>query len=108
MKNGEIDHAYWQTLKKDLHNIEQVIIEKPAHGILTLCQALAHKRHGHKYNKHQAGKWAKANLPQEFHILVDNALVELAGKYEKIMWDSQDLLDFAKYVLNELDILGEF
>ena len=104
----KIDHHFWKTLEKDLAEIEKVIIERPAHGVLTGCQALAHKKHGKKLSKHEAGSWGKLNLPQKFHTLIDNAMVELAGKYEKIYWDSRELMDFAKYVINELDIIGEF
>jgi len=107
-KKTKNSHHFWKTIEKDLEKLEDIIIERPAHGVLTGCQALAHKKHGKKLNKHEAGKWGKLNLPEKFHMLIDKAMVELAGKYEKIYWDSRELMDFARYVLNELDIIGEF
>ncbi|MFC1618006.1 aminoglycoside adenylyltransferase domain-containing protein [Patescibacteria group bacterium] len=104
---NKVDHKFWQTIEKDLHNLENVIVEKPAHGILTACQGLAHKRHGHKLKKHEAGEWGKKNLPRKFMNLIDDALVELAGTYEKIVWNTRELNTFVQYVLNELEIVGE-
>jgi len=93
--------AYWDSIHGDVENAETDVLENPVYVVLNLCRVLAAKREGAVLSKAQGGRWALANLPQQWHEPVECALRAYEKGTECICSD-EALREFAAMMLREI------
>jgi len=90
----DIEHT-----RKYLHeNPERVGYDPAVYWVLTSCRILAFIREGKVLSKLEGGQWGLANLPEEYHDLVKQALSCYQGKKKERIWNHEKLEAFANYM----------
>lgn len=92
---------YLDSIRNDIENAEQEIIDAPVYIILNLCRVLAYKREGLVLSKLEGGQWGLANLPKPYALPIQSALQEyqtgIPGAFEE-----QSAKSYARYMLAEI------
>ncbi|MBR6307693.1 MAG: DUF4111 domain-containing protein [Lachnospiraceae bacterium] len=101
---GEVPKAdYMDSIRNDIADAEEDIIDNPMYIILNLTRVLAYKREGLILSKKEGGEWALKNLPEEYYALIQEAMREYAegtpGTY-----DEEKSKKYAGYMLGEIGI----
>ena len=65
---------YLDSIRFDVENAREDIIENPMYTILNLCRVLAFAREGLCLSKKDGGQWGLKNVPGEYHDLIARAL----------------------------------
>lgn len=96
---GEVKREYYlDSIKEDINNSVDDIMKNPMYIILNLCRVAAYTEEGLILSKEQGGNWGVKNLPQEYSILVAEALdCYLSNKEMSIEKDSA--IRYSKYLL---------
>ena len=99
---GEVpEDAYMDSIRGDIAEAEQDILEDTMYITLNLARALAFVREGLVLSKREGGEWGLKNLPLEYHPLIEKALREYAGSGETV-YDEERAVSYAKYMLTEI------
>ena len=99
---GEVPKdAYMDSIRGDIAEAEQDILEDTMYITLNLARALAFVREGLVLSKREGGEWGLKNLPLEYHPLIEKALREYAGSGETV-YDEERAVSYAKYMLTEI------
>lgn len=95
------EHYYLHSIKNDIENAVEEIVENPVYIILNLCRVLAYIADRCVLSKKQGGEWGMLHLPVKYQELVRKALVE----YESVEvgnchWNLEEskLREFAEYM----------
>jgi len=96
---GEVPRAdYLDSIRKDIENAKEYIIDYPVYIILNLCRVYAYMRDGVVISKEKGGQWGLANLSQKYHDLI-TAMLDNYVKGTEIQIDKPIQIDFAEYML---------
>ena len=103
---GEVPKdAYMDSIRGDIAEAEQDILEDTMYITLNLARVLAFAREGLVLSKKEGGEWGLKNLPFEYHPLIEKALQEYAGSGETV-YDEASAVGYAKYMLAEIKTSG--
>jgi predicted nucleotidyltransferase len=85
--------------RKYLHDSPELVGYDPAvYWVLGSCRILAFIREGKVLSKLEGGQWGLANLPEEYHDMVKQALSYYQGKKKKRIWNHEKLEAYADYM----------
>ena len=85
--------------RKYLHESPESVGYDPAvYWVLGSCRILAFIREETVLSKLEGGRWGLANLPKEYHDLVEQALSCYRGKKNERTWNHEKLEAFADYM----------
>lgn len=93
--------AYWDSIRGDVENAQEDVLENPVYVVLNLCRVLAAKCDGAVLSKAQGGRWGIEHLANCWHAPVRAAL----SAYETgkaCACDAAMLRDFAEMMLREI------
>lgn len=90
------DAAYWDSIRLDIQDAPDHILDQPLYMTLNLCRALAWRREGVILSKAEGGVWGLAHLPAGFHPLLRTALADYRG--ETVPYDEARLIQFAHFM----------
>ena len=99
---GEVPKdAYMDSIRGDIAEAEQDILEDTMYITLNLARVLAFVREGLVLSKREGGEWGLKNLPLEYHPLIEKSLREYAGSGETV-YDEERAVSYANYMLTEI------
>lgn len=100
---GEVPREdYLDSIRFDVENAEEDILENPVYAALNLCRVLATAKEGLILSKQEGGKWGCEKLNGRWKKLLQEALAAYSGE-EALRIDAADAKAFAEYMLNEID-----
>jgi streptomycin 3"-adenylyltransferase len=86
-------------MRKFLHEDSERIGYDPAvYWILGSCRILAFMREEKVLSKLEGGRWGLANLPEEYHDLIEQALYSYQGKRKGRVWNHEKSEAYADYM----------
>ena len=90
----DIEHT-----RRHLHESpERIGYDIVVYWVLNSCRILAFIREDKVLSKLEGGWWGLANLPKEYHGLVEQALSCYLGKTKHCIWKRRELDSFADYM----------
>lgn len=92
---------YLDSIRCDIENAAEEILENPTYIILNLCRVLAYKRSGFVLSKKEGGDWGIHNLPDKYHSLILQALEEYTSE-KPIVFNHICANEFAIYMLEQI------
>ena len=95
-------HYYIASILHDIESSKQEIIDNQVYFTLNLCRVLFFLKEGKVSSKKEGGEWGVKVLPHEYQRLVGKCLDEYIGVVQKSEINNQIFLDFADYMLNEI------
>lgn len=99
---GEVPwEAYLDSIRYDIENAAEDILENPVYMTLNLCRVLAAVRERLVLSKEEGGCWALKELDSRCHATVSGALSAYA-RDERFLPDAAALKDFADGMLAEI------
>lgn len=103
---GEIPKKdYFDSIKCDIENAEEEVLENPIYIILNLCRVLAYKYEDIILSKKDGGIWGIENIDKKYAGIIEKALSAYQDSNSFRWEDKEDILiAFAKYALNLLFI----
>lgn len=81
---------------------ERVGYDAAVYWVLGSCRILAFIREKKVLSKLEGGQWGLANLPEEYHKLVQQALFCYKGEKKDSVWNHKELETFADYMTNAI------
>ena len=97
---GEVPkEAYMDSIRNDVSEAREDIIDNTMYIVLNLARVLAYKRDGLILSKKEGGEWALENLPDEYHPLIEAALREYEKDTESV-YDMKIAKRYADYMLD--------
>jgi len=101
---GEIpSEAYLDSIKRDIIDSENEVIENPIYTILNLCRVLAYVQNGLVLSKKEGGEWGLKNIYSNYHRLIKDVLICYASDQKMIFNDSLTV-EFCKYMKNKIGL----
>lgn len=101
---GEVpNYDYMDSIWYDVKNAKKEITTYPMYLILNLPRVLAYKEEGLVLSKKEGGQWALANLPNEYHSLIQDALCEYIEN-KQIVYDKALAKHYAKYMIKRIKL----
>jgi len=91
---------YIQSIMNDIEDAPQGIINNPVYFTLNLCRVLLYIKKDKISSKKEGGLWGAKNLPSEFQTIVRESLDVYIGRTSETNLDSEELLLFAKWMIN--------
>lgn len=72
---GEVPReAYLDSIRRDVENAGEDVLDNPVYVILNLCRVDAYVEENLVLSKQQGGEWGLAHLPKRYHPLIQDAL----------------------------------
>ncbi len=100
---GRIPKSYFiDALIYDIEDAKEAINKDPVYVTLNLCRTLYFLRKGFIGSKLEGGYWCASHLPQEYHGLVTEAVKVCADTQNEMNVAEDELLAFAKYMLEQI------
>lgn len=93
---------YLDSIKADVENSEEEVLENPVYIILNLCRVLAYKSGGLVLSKEQGGLWGIDNLPKQYIELVSKALNNYISEVSEVGFDRVQSMNFCKYMIENI------
>jgi predicted nucleotidyltransferase len=93
---------YLDSIWLDIAEAEEEISVNTMYLTLNLVRVLAYLKEGTVLSKKEGGEWALKSLPNEYHPLIKNALLEYT-EAEKIHYNGDYAAKYVKYMLNEIN-----
>lgn len=102
-----IDKSYYiQSIKSDIEDALEGIIHNPVYYVLNLSRVLYYVRDSIISSKKEAGEWALDFVPSEYKNVIAQCLATYNNnEVEKLRLDERTLLNYATYMLNEIEEL---
>lgn len=94
---------WWQPLTKNPAKLADH--EYQVYAVLTMCRILYTFSHGKLVSKPQAACWAKRQIQDCFHDLIDNALRWQKGETFSSLAETLDLINFTIAACNSEDLI---
>ncbi|WP_454190123.1 aminoglycoside adenylyltransferase domain-containing protein [Paenibacillus sp. Marseille-Q7038] len=102
-----IDKSYFiASIQSDVDEATEGIIKNPVYYVLNLCRALLFLKEEVVSSKREGGEWATQFVPKKYVVVIHNCLAAYQGKADVIQQDDPLLLEFASYMLEEIDKAG--
>ena len=101
----EIPHeAYLDSIKSDIIDSQNEVIENPIYVILNLCRVLAYVQDGLVLSKKEGGEWGIRNIyNKKYSRLIEEALVCYISDKNMILNNSLSV-EFCKYMKNKIGL----
>jgi streptomycin 3"-adenylyltransferase len=100
---GEVpSEYYWASIRADADDILNNVTANPVYSVLNLCRVLTYKYKGAVVSKLGGGGWGLQTLDSRYHKLIQRAVQEYQTP-KGIVWDKQELEDFARYARQLLE-----
>jgi predicted nucleotidyltransferase len=96
------EQFYIQSILLDVKNAVNDIRTSPVYFTLNLCRVLFFLKEGFISSKKEGGKWGLIVLPPRYHKTIQHCLDEYAGVMDNVEYKEEQLVDFAIYMLNEI------
>lgn len=93
---------YLDSIKADVEESKNEVIENPVYIILNLCRVLAYKHNGLVLSKEQGGLWGIENLPNQYIALVSKTLNNYKSEGIEESFDTEQSLDFCNYMIENI------
>ena len=94
-------HAYLDSIRDDIAEAKEDIIENPTYIILNLARVLAYQKSELVLSKKEGGEWGLENLPAEFHPLLKDALKDYEES-KNVPYNMDYAKKYAEYMLNRI------
>ena len=65
---------YLDSIRKDVENAKEDVVEYPIYVILNLCRVYAYMKEGLILSKEKGGQWGLDNLPSKYHGMITRVL----------------------------------
>lgn len=92
---------YFDSILNDVADAEDAVKTNPVYVILNLCRVLAYGKEDLILSKREGGEWGLANLPAEYHGLIESAL-EAYSSDASLVPDDGLAVRFAAYMLERI------
>lgn len=100
---GEVPKEdYIDSIKGDIVDSKEDVIENPVYIILNLCRVLAYKNNDLILSKEQGGLWGIENLPKQHTALVSKALNNYKSEELEESFDREESLIFCNYMIENI------
>lgn len=100
------EDAYLDSIRNDVADAAEEILENPVYMILNLCRVLAFVKEGKILSKAGGGAWGIEKLPDTFRSVAADALgwycEDFRQKEKTVGRTAETLQEFAEYMLREL------
>lgn len=104
---GEIpSEAYLDSIKSDIMNSQDEVIDNPIYIILNLCRVLAYVKDGLVLSKKEGGEWGIKNIDGIYQGLIKDALLCYSSDQDLILNHSH-ALEYCKYMKNKIGLREE-
>jgi len=101
---GEIpSEAYLDSIKGDIIDSQDEVIDNPVDIILNLCRVLAYVQDGLVLSKKEGGEWGMRNINSKYHGLIKEALICYTSDQNMIL-NHLLALEFCNYMKNKIGI----
>lgn len=78
---GEVPQkAYLDSIRQDVENAVEDVLDNPVYVILNLCRVAAYVEENLILSKQQGGEWGLTHLPEKYHLIVRDALHAYGSK----------------------------
>lgn len=94
------EEDYIDSIKMDISNAVEGVLNNPVYFILNLCRILAYLTEGIILSKAQGGEWGLENIPDRFSPTIKAALNSYRQN-KKLAVENKDAQEFCKYMLNK-------
>ncbi|WIV20329.1 DUF4111 domain-containing protein [Paenibacillus polygoni] len=102
-----IDRSYFiASIQSDVKDAPEGITENPVYFVLNLCRVLFFLKEEIVSSKKEGGEWAAEVVPMKYAAIIHDCLAAYQGKEDTFKQDDQLLLEFASYMLDEIDNVG--
>ena len=98
--------AYLDSIRADVADAMDRILENPVYVTLNLCRVMAFTREGLILSKQEGGKWGMGNLPWACHSIIEGAL-EAYATDRKMQVSREKALKFARFMLDRIGLRVE-
>lgn len=100
---GKVRKNYYiDSIWLDIEDAKGDIVTDPMYITLNLCRVLAYLQKNLILSKKSGGEWGLSTLPQEFHVLIQEALQSYETDKEMII-HSEIAEHFADYMLSQIE-----
>lgn len=100
---GEVPKEdYLDSIKADIVDSKEDVIENPVYIILNLCRVLAYKNNSLVLSKEQGALWGIDNLPKQYIALVSRALNNYKSEEIEESFDREESLIFCNYMIENI------
>lgn len=93
---------YLDSIKADVENSQEEVLDNPIYIILNLCRVLAYKNNDLVLSKEQGGLWGIDNLPKQYRVLVSKALNNYTSEVLEEGFDKEQSLNFCNYMIEKI------
>lgn len=101
---GEIPaETYLDSIKSDIMNSQDEVIDNPIYIILNLCRVLAYVKERLVLSKKEGGEWGLKNIDGKYRGLIKDALVCYSSDQDMILNHSL-ALEYCKYMKNKIGL----
>lgn len=101
---GEIpSEAYLDSIKSDIKDSQDEVIDNPIYIILNLCRVLSYVEDGLVLSKKEGGEWGIKNINSKYRGLIKDALVCYSSDQDLIVNHSL-ALEYCKYIKNKIGL----
>ena len=88
---------YLDSIKEDVKDAKDDIIENPMYIVLNLCRVLAYAKYELILSKEQGGNWGLENLKLKYHNIVSKAL-HCYQTEDVMMVDKEEAENYCRYM----------
>jgi streptomycin 3"-adenylyltransferase len=94
---------YIDSIKNDIEDSKNTILEAPVYITLNLCRVLYYLREGAICSKLEGGKWGINFAPIQYKKIIKDATKVYTGEIEELNFKNEELLTYADYMLKEIN-----
>ncbi len=101
---GDIpSEAYLDSIKNDIINSEDEVIDNPTYIILNLCRVLAYMQDGLVLSKKEGGEWGIKNIHSKYHGLIKEALICYTSDQNMIL-NHSIAVEYCRHMKNKIGL----
>lgn len=89
---------YLDSIRKDVENAKENVIDNPVCTILNLCRVYAYMKDGLVLSKEKGGQWGLDNLPEKYRRLISE-MIDSYVKGAALCRNKPLQIDFCEYML---------
>lgn len=100
---------YWDAVLFDIASAREDIVSEPTYVILNLCRSYAYKKTKQILSKKDGGIWGLNQLPENYHELIERALLEYTTESQKtalknnqFLFGKEECQLFSEYMLEKI------
>jgi hypothetical protein len=94
---------WWFPMLKDATWLRQHGSNYHGYAVITMCRALHALEHGAIVSKPVAIQWARENLGEQWHPLIDQAVASQYGKHSEFLNETLDFIRFTRHKVLQLE-----